>query len=469
MRLQDFFAINRDLIIFLYGQVFFVLGLAIALQSRRYSRLDLARSLPWLAAFGIVHGIFEWGDILIPSQAELIGQSGQRLMAAFYLGLLALSFACLFAFGVSLMRSFIAPRAYKSASWIPWGVLIGWLAVAGFALPLLVGDFVEWLRAANALARYFIGLPGALLAAYALRRQAMERVAPLGVPEIVNALRVAGIALASYAIFGGLIVPTSPFPPAIWLNNSVFEQYFGVPVIICRAVAGLVLLIAIVRALEVFEVETTRRIDAMEQQQILAAERSRIGRDLHDGAIQMVYTAGLLVESASRLAPPDTPLSSRLERAMIVLKDAVVALRHNLGELREPSAQTSLNDGLAQLAADPRIASLVSVSLRVEQLPQNSLSPVRADHVLSIVNEALSNVLRHARASRVVIEAECANNRLLLRVQDDGIGLPKDASPGFGVRNMRDRARLLGGQLDITAGQRHGTIVSLDIPWSDEQ
>ena len=60
---------NREIILFLYGLVFFLLGLIIALQSQRYSRLDLARNLKWLAAFGIAHSLHEWGDLFIPIQA----------------------------------------------------------------------------------------------------------------------------------------------------------------------------------------------------------------------------------------------------------------------------------------------------------------------------------------------------------------------------------------------------------------
>ena len=61
------------------------------------------------------------------------------------------------------------------------------------------------------------------------------------------------------------------------------------PVLLFRSVIGLVLAIAIIRALEIFNLETHRRIEAMEQQQILITERDRIGRELHDGAIQLVY------------------------------------------------------------------------------------------------------------------------------------------------------------------------------------
>ena len=62
--LSDWLQVNRPLIFFVYGQVFFIMGIAIVLQSRRYSRLELARSLPWLAAFGITHGLNECAALL---------------------------------------------------------------------------------------------------------------------------------------------------------------------------------------------------------------------------------------------------------------------------------------------------------------------------------------------------------------------------------------------------------------------
>jgi hypothetical protein len=64
--LREWFSVNRPLVFFVNGQVFFVLGPAIALRSRSYSRLNLARSLPWLAGFGLLHALNEWGDLFIP-------------------------------------------------------------------------------------------------------------------------------------------------------------------------------------------------------------------------------------------------------------------------------------------------------------------------------------------------------------------------------------------------------------------
>jgi len=100
--------------------------------------------------------------------------------------------------------------------------------------------------------------------------------------------------------------PRVPFFPADLLNADTFEQAIGVSPILFRSFIGLVLAVTMIRALEVFEVETARLIEAMEQQQILAAERDRIGRELHDGAIQTVYTAGLLVESAPQPGRADS-------------------------------------------------------------------------------------------------------------------------------------------------------------------
>lgn len=99
-----FFSLNRDIIYFAYGLVFFVLGLAIALQSRNYSRLDLARCLQWLAAFGFVHAFNEWGDLFIPIQENYANPDTILWLHRIHLLLLAVSYAFLFEFGVTLLK-----------------------------------------------------------------------------------------------------------------------------------------------------------------------------------------------------------------------------------------------------------------------------------------------------------------------------------------------------------------------------
>src|SRR5512140_28844 len=194
-------------------------------------------------------------------------------------------------------------------------------------------DAATWYRICNSLARYFIAFPGGMLAAYGLREHAIRRIAPLQVPVIYNTLRLAGLSLAVYAIVSGLIPPPLPFPPGSFVNTRTFENLLGIPPMAVRSLIGLTLAFTIIRALEVFQVETDRRIEALEQRSIINAERERIARDLHDGAIQKVYTAGLLVESASRLAESAPELATRLGRAQNVLNDSITDLRRNLTEL----------------------------------------------------------------------------------------------------------------------------------------
>jgi len=221
--------------------------------------------------------------------------------------------------------------------------------------------------------------------------------------------------------------------------------------------------------LEIFDVETSRQIESMKEQQMLADERERIARELHDGTIQKVYTAGLLVRSAQNLAEAETPLAGRLATAVGVLDDAIGDLRQNLSELHTPlQSDEPLRSKLEKLVNDPRFRSLVDVTLDLDLPGSDTLPPERCAHVLAIVQETLSNIIRHARARHVTVSASRRGKNLQLAIQDDGIGIPADNTEGHGLRNMRDRAALLHGRLGIEKLEK-GTRMTLDIPWRVEQ
>jgi signal transduction histidine kinase len=463
--LADFFLINRSMIYFVYGLVFFILGFAIILQTRQSSRLDLARSLRWLAAFGIAHAFHEWGDLFIPIQAEYLNPGIVRILYVLHLTLLALSFVFLFEFGFALLYT------GKRGRWFHWLtplLFIGWFIVLIRIIPAEISDERVWRYPANALARYFIGFPAGLLAAFALRHHTMQRIRPLNVPNIVLTLQVAGIALGVYALLGGLIPPPVDFFPGNIVNRETFTDVVGIPPLVFRSLVGLVIVVALIRALEVFNVETERRIEALEQNQIIAAERERLARELHDGAIQKVYTAGLLVESASRLADSKSEIGSRLQKSVIVLNDAIVDLRRNLAELHAGTQSSSahLPDLLKQITENPNYTSMVNISLDMDLQNNKPLSPMRSGHIMAIVNEALANIVRHAQAKNVEISAHDLGAHLLIEIKDDGFGIPSEPRAGYGLRNMHDRARLLNGSLAFVNNK--GTTVSLNVPWVDQ-
>lgn len=122
--------------------------------------------------------------------------------------LLGGSFARWLEFGVALLRPAGRARWLRGLS---AGVCVFWLFVIFFILLPLQPDLMTWYRTAKALARYFIGFLAGLLAAFGLRRQALERIAPFNGPHIVNTLRIAGLALDFYALLAGLKPPAVSF------------------------------------------------------------------------------------------------------------------------------------------------------------------------------------------------------------------------------------------------------------------
>src|SRR4030095_15530370 len=154
IQLDAFFSNNKEIFLFVYGLGFFILGFAIILQVQQSSRLELARSLRWLAAFGITHALNEWGDLFIPIQAQYLPTNIIRVLRVFQLILLAVSFAALFEFGIAVLSPL---NLAKSWNWFPGGLLAAWMFLVFFILLPIQRDIQIWYRTANALARYFIG------------------------------------------------------------------------------------------------------------------------------------------------------------------------------------------------------------------------------------------------------------------------------------------------------------------------
>lgn len=460
--MRNFLDINFELVLFASGLVYFLVGLAISLQSRHNSRLQLARSLRWLSVFGIAYGLHEWGLLFIPIQALYMNHLGISLLQLIQVMLLGIAFFALFAFGIDLLQD-----KWSRLRLSPYLVVLIW-AVWVFILHFRFSWEMGWLQQqATIWAKYLLAFPGALLAAYGLRYQAERQIKPLNLQPIYNTMLVASLALVLFAFFAGLFVPYGNFFPANWLNQSLLVRLTGIPTPVFLSLIGLVLAVAVIRVLEVFDLETRRLIEQMRLEQNLAVERDRIGREIHDGAIQMIYTAGLIIESAHRRVKDDPVLTRRMDRAMTALNETVASLRANMNELRTQSRPSSLAEGLRERTQDPRLTTLMMVELAVD-LPETAVfNPVQTSHILAIVSEALTNAARHARPSCALVRTASENGRFVLSITDDGEGFtprPSDES-GYGLRNMRDRARLLGGNLMIDSEQGKGTCVTLTVPW----
>jgi signal transduction histidine kinase len=460
--LRDWFTVNRPLIYFVYGQVFFVLGLAIALQSRRYSRLNLAHSLPWLAGFGFIHGLNEWGDLFIPIQRQTYSDPIIYVLNTAQHFMLALSFALLFQFGIELLRPL--PERWRWLRLLPLGLFTAWLAGPFWVGLVVIEDVQEWHVLVNTLARYFLCLPGALVSAYGLLWQVRNQIVPMELPRIGRMLKIAAGALAAYGVLGGLIVQREPFFPANYLNTETFAALLVIPPPVFRSLAGLVLAAAMIRALDVFDIETDRLIRQMEDSQAVAIERERIARDLHDGALQQVYAAGLLAQSLGRQARGS--MKEGLDRLTQTINQTIEQLRAFLPQLRPAPRLVELIPALELVIGEARHTLPIDTHWETPSHPV--LAPDQISHLVAFTREALSNAIRHARTPSIEVSLDCVQEHLRLTVRDFGRGLAASTYAGYGLRNMRERARLLGAELRFDSAPGKGTSVMLDLPMEDD-
>ena len=464
--------VNWIILYFIYGQVFFITGLVTGLQWRHRSQLELARSLPWLAAFGIAHGFNEWGYIFIPFQALYLANSVVRLMVIAQLLLLAVSFFFLFQFGVELVLPRLPRHRWLRA--VPGVMLILW-GMAVFLQGALSGDSLDALVAiGDGWSRYFMCFPGAILASVGLFRQA-RYMRDMRLSRIAGYLTGAASAFLAYAIAGGLLVPTAPFFPANLLNYTLLDQTIQVPAPVFRSFCGLAMAFFVVRSLEVFQVEADRRLAQMEQAQVLATDRERIGRELHDGIIQTIYAAGLGLEEADHLvAESPGRARQRIQAVMETLNRTIEDIRHYIFDLKTAEQDRELEAILEDLVQNMRLDTLLEVDLEMVGQRHCSLDSRRVSHVTQIAREALSNVVQHAAATHVTVNLSYLEHGARLTVTDDGRGmdlrsLTSDDHQGHGIANMQARARLLGGELVLESEPGHGLQLIATIPCDRRQ
>jgi signal transduction histidine kinase len=196
----------------------------------------------------------------------------------------------------------------------------------------------------------------------------------------------------------------------------------------------------------------------------IAAERQRIGWELHDSAKQRTQVAHLLLSSLVRRLP--TEARDVVHQAMTELRKAGVDMETSV----DTSNPTFLNGSGLGDALRARARELEATGRgRLEVRGETSLcSPMIAAHAYRIGGEAMANAIRHAHAARIVTELDETPERFVMTVSDDGQGMPKSVRPGAsGLRSMHNRAQSLGATLRITSAEaspRPGTRVTLEVP-----
>jgi signal transduction histidine kinase len=194
---------------------------------------------------------------------------------------------------------------------------------------------------------------------------------------------------------------------------------------------------------------------------LLVADRDRIARDLHDLVIQRLFATGLQLQGAIRYAVSED-VKERLQRAVVDLDMTIRDIRSTIFELQHSSAHSLRADVRAVVKEYVPVlgfAPLVRTTGPVDSVVPEPL----ADQLLAVLREALSNVARHADAEAAVVELDASDGRLVLRVTDNGKGLPAERNES-GLRNVRRRATEHGGTVQMLPEEPHGTRVEWVVP-----
>jgi signal transduction histidine kinase len=200
-----------------------------------------------------------------------------------------------------------------------------------------------------------------------------------------------------------------------------------------------------------------------ERRKAILEERNRLARDIHDNLAQGFAAILMQLQGAQREScelPP--PVARSIETAVVLARTHLTEARRSVGALRPNVGNAEdVSRSIKRLAELGQRTTTVPIDVQVDELPRFGDSVER--EILSIVQEALTNAVRHSRAHRITIKAAAVNSLgLRLSVADDGRGIPRERpTSGFGLTSMQERADRIGASLTIVTAPRSGTEVVL--------
>ena len=206
--------------------------------------------------------------------------------------------------------------------------------------------------------------------------------------------------------------------------------------------------------------EVDHRLRQAELVLSVANDRDRIARDLHDRTIQRLFAAGLALQSVQLRC--DEVVAGRVGAVVDDLDDTIRELRSVIFALQTRELDSGLRSQLLRVIADEGDALGFEPQVRFDGLV-DGVDPRIASELLATAREALSNVARHAQASSVQVFLACHDD-VVLRVVDDGRGIPEHVVAGHGTGNMAARASMLGGGCRLDPCSEGGTVLEWTVP-----
>ena len=207
------------------------------------------------------------------------------------------------------------------------------------------------------------------------------------------------------------------------------------------------------------------RLHQRVQEVAVFEDRDRLARNLHDTAIQRLFAIGLSLQS---MATNPTALlnAGRLEQTIEDIDDTIRKVRTSIFELASGGIGRGLRNNVLALIQDLRPVIGFGVRTSFEGPVDAVVSDTVTDHLLAVVREAVTNIGRHAQATKATVDISVRDGDCRFRVVDDGIGMAalEPADGGLGLGNLRRRAEKLHGQFITENPVEGGTILIWQVP-----
>ncbi|MEK6640757.1 MAG: PAS domain S-box protein [Nitrospirota bacterium] len=203
--------------------------------------------------------------------------------------------------------------------------------------------------------------------------------------------------------------------------------------------------------------------------QVALQERERISQDLHDGILQSLFAVGLTLEVAKSLMPPKTlkASSASLNKAIDQLNRVMREIRNFIAGLDSESLEgKNLPAALKHLLKSLTENQPTRVRFAVEDRAAKALSAEQSLHLLRVIQEAVSNCIRHGGAQEARVSLKMLKQGVRLSIRDNGRGFNQDTvkAGGYGLRNMAARAQKVSGRFTVLSKENEGTRIILDLP-----
>jgi two-component system, NarL family, sensor histidine kinase LiaS len=200
-------------------------------------------------------------------------------------------------------------------------------------------------------------------------------------------------------------------------------------------------------------------------QKIISQERNRLARELHDSVSQQLFAASMLMSAITETKQEeDAHEAKQLKLVEEMIHQSQLEMRALLLHLRPvPLKGKSLQEGMQELLSELSQKVRMEISWKIESVP---LEKGVEDHLFRILQESVSNTLRHSKATSLEVLLINRDDLIILRIADDGVGfdVSVEKAGSYGLQNMHERAKEIGGALKVVSLKNKGTRLEVKVP-----